>query len=155
MIHNARVRVNTISRFTSEVSDIIWLQRRAAAKHAPSIVTPIANRANDTRKSSTAIKPESQPLMAPKSTYTQPRTSSLREKKQRDQEKQHSTQENLLATQTPGLKREQSEIFSSFAKPRANISQRSTGSPAAASPALQTVRLPYIKCAYKHLTYIV
>ncbi|KAI4094070.1 MAG: hypothetical protein LQ348_004063 [Seirophora lacunosa] len=120
MIQNARVR------------------RRAAAKHTPSIVTPIVNRGNDARKLSPAIKPESQPLMAPKSTYTQPRTSSLGEKKPRDQEKQHSTQENLLATQTPGLKREQSEIFSSFAKPRAKTSQRSTGSPAAASPAPQT-----------------
>lgn len=50
-------------------------------------------------------------------------------------------QEKKVATKTPGLKREQSDIFKSFAKPRAAVSRENTESSTGATPILQAVCL--------------
>ncbi|KAL8692716.1 MAG: hypothetical protein Q9218_002305 [Villophora microphyllina] len=70
----------------------------------------------------------------------QRRTSSQAESKPKEPARQPSSQEKKGVTKTPSLKREQSDIFKSFSKPQAKVSQKETDSSARASPVPQAVR---------------
>lgn len=70
----------------------------------------------------------------------QRRTSSQGESKPKDQTRQQSAQEKKGASKTPGLKREQSDIFKSFSKPQAKVSRTNTESSVEASSTPKTVR---------------
>lgn len=141
LIQNARVSVSTFSRFNPKVSDIIWLQRRTAVRYTQTAAISVVNKGNDARTSSQAMNPEHQPATAPDSKKNQWRTSSQEDKKPRVKEEQHNTQESKMASHTPVLRREQSDIFKSFAKPRSKITRETTGNSAATSSAPQTVRV--------------
>ncbi|KAL8906463.1 MAG: hypothetical protein Q9207_002001 [Kuettlingeria erythrocarpa] len=65
----------------------------------------------------------------------QRRTSSIDESKLEEPEKRQSSQEKKAATKTLGLKREQSDIFKSFAKPRAKVSRENSEGLPGPSPA--------------------
>ncbi|KAL8989729.1 MAG: hypothetical protein Q9177_001444 [Variospora cf. flavescens] len=117
------------------------VSRRTAVRYTQTAAISVVNKGNDARTSSQAMNPEHQPATAPASKKNQWRTSSQEDKKPRVKEEQHNTQESKMATHTPVLRREQSDIFKSFAKPRSKITRETTGNSAATSSAPQTVRV--------------
>ncbi|KAI4152570.1 MAG: hypothetical protein LQ341_000677 [Variospora aurantia] len=117
------------------------VSRRTAVRYTQTAAISVVNKGNDARTSSQAMNPEHQPATAPDSKKNQWRTSSQEDKKPRVKEEQHNTQESKMASHTPVLRREQSDIFKSFAKPRSKITRETTGNSAATSSAPQTVRV--------------
>lgn len=84
-------------------------------------------------------KRDNQSAKTSKGKDNQQRTSSIEETKPKGPERQQSAHEKKAPTKTPAMKREQSDIFKSFAKPRAKVSRDNTESSTAPSPAPQEV----------------
>ncbi|KAL8656178.1 MAG: hypothetical protein Q9210_000430 [Variospora velana] len=125
------------------------VSRRTAAKYTLPAATSVVNNGHDARTSSPAMDPEHQSATALDSKNNQWRTSSQGDKKPRVKDEQHNTHESKMATKTPVLRREHSDIFKSFAKPRSKITQETTGNSAATSPAPQTGKEPVETTASK------
>ncbi|KAI4125814.1 MAG: hypothetical protein LQ338_004055 [Usnochroma carphineum] len=108
---------------------------------AEDLEAPAASTANKSsqgvKASNLANKAEPQPAKAQDSKSLQRRASSQGEPKPKDQEKKQRAQDTKAATKPSGLKRDASDIFKSFAKPRATLARENTGSSKGASPAPQ------------------
>ncbi|KAL8723527.1 MAG: hypothetical protein Q9225_000162 [Loekoesia sp. 1 TL-2023] len=112
-------------------------QRRTGPKSILTSSMPVVEKRN--RTATPAIKAETPSAKSSDSKASLRRTSSQGETKPKDQMSQQSTQEKKGAVKTTGLKRDQSDIFKSFAKPHAKVSRENTDSSAGASEAPQIV----------------
>ncbi|KAL9002539.1 MAG: hypothetical protein Q9188_004537 [Gyalolechia gomerana] len=82
-------------------------------------------------------KTEGSSAKLPDPKASQWRTSDQADTKPKNQPSRQNIQEKKIVSRAPSLKRDQSDIFKSFAKPRAQISRENTDSSAGASPAPQ------------------
>lgn len=86
------------------------------------------------------MKAEPQPNPGRETKALPAKTASRSEAKPKDETPQQSSQQKKPATKTPGLKRDKSDIFKSFAKAPSKVSRENTASSAVASPAPKAVR---------------
>ncbi|KAL8853521.1 MAG: hypothetical protein Q9221_001680 [Calogaya cf. arnoldii] len=112
------------------------VKRKTGPRPLPAHATPTASKGTLGPKASTpAVKAETKPNPARETKALPSKTASRSEAKPKDETPQQSSQQKKPATKTPGLKREQSDIFRSFAKPSNKVSRENTGSSAGTSPA--------------------
>ncbi|CAL8578247.1 CDC27 protein [Xanthoria parietina] len=112
------------------------VKRRTGPRPLPAQSTAAATKASHPPKASTpAVKTETQPNPARETKALPAKTASRSEAKPKDETPQQSSQQKKPATKTPGLKRDKSDIFKSFAKAPSKISRENTASSAGASPA--------------------
>ncbi|KAI4277199.1 MAG: hypothetical protein L6R38_005481 [Xanthoria sp. 2 TBL-2021] len=112
------------------------VKRRTGPRPVPAQSTPTASKGTLAPKASTpAVKAETKPIPARETKALPSKTASRSETKPKDETPQQSSQQKKPAAKTPGLKREQSDIFKSFAKPPNKVSRENTGSSVGASPA--------------------
>ncbi|KAL8886106.1 MAG: hypothetical protein Q9192_006538 [Flavoplaca navasiana] len=141
-IQNPRVQVrhhslhSKESRIVNSVPNVFYLQRRKGPRPIPAQPASTASRAIAGPKASTpTVKMESKPESARETKAPPGKATDSSQAKTKDEVPQQSSQLKKPATKTPGLKREQSDIFKSFAKPPNKLSRENTGSSAGASPA--------------------
>ncbi|KAL8916506.1 MAG: hypothetical protein Q9208_008484 [Pyrenodesmia sp. 3 TL-2023] len=116
------------------------VKRRTGTKSVATAVTPTVTKGSQGPKTSHhASKPDNRSAKTSEGKDNQRRTSSTEETKPKGSERQQSAQEKKAPTKTQGMKRENSDIFKSFAKPRAHVSRDNTESSTAPSPAPQEV----------------
>ncbi|KAI4203972.1 MAG: hypothetical protein LQ346_001684 [Caloplaca aetnensis] len=100
------------------------VRRRTGTKPVTAAATPTISKGTRVPHHTSKIDTESS--MTSEGKDNQRRTSSIDESKLEEPEKRQSIQEKKAATKTLGLKREQSDIFKSFAKPRAKVSRENS-----------------------------
>ncbi|KAL8997423.1 MAG: hypothetical protein Q9169_003286 [Polycauliona sp. 2 TL-2023] len=125
----------------NEIPDLFYQQRRTGARPQPAQATPSIGKATVAPKASTpTVKAESKPNPPRETKAPTSKAPAPSQAKPKDETPQQSSQSKKPATKTPGLKREQSDIFKSFAKPSNKLSRENTGSSVGASPAPEVVR---------------
>ncbi|KAI4258996.1 MAG: hypothetical protein L6R42_004809 [Xanthoria sp. 1 TBL-2021] len=132
------------------------VKRRTGPRPIPAQSTPTASKGTLAPKASTpAVKAETKPNPARETKALPAKTASRSEAKPKDETPQQSSQQKRSAAKTPGLRREQSDIFKSFAKPANKVSRENTGSSVGASPAPKAVRFfPNNRSIVKLLTIV-
>ncbi|KAL9581487.1 MAG: hypothetical protein Q9212_003871 [Teloschistes hypoglaucus] len=116
------------------------VKRRTVPKPLPTSSTAAAVGGNTKGKSADPpTKKEAPSTKTQEGPEIQRKTSSQAESKPKEPTAKPSSQERKGVGKTPGLKREQSDIFKSFAKTPAKVSRMNTDSSAGASPASEVV----------------
>ncbi|KAI4261120.1 MAG: hypothetical protein L6R42_003673 [Xanthoria sp. 1 TBL-2021] len=112
------------------------VKRRTGPRPITAQSTPTASKGTLAPKASTpAVKAETKPNSVRETKALPNKMASRSETKPKDETPQQSSQQKKPATKTHGLKREQSDIFKSFAKPPNKVSRENTGSSVGASQA--------------------